>query len=254
MKSTSLGDVKLATKSAGHRRGASRTKQDKIAKRKQLYVMTVGALSGKAIAMTRHVRDRNGWELWRQVAVDYEPTRASRVLGHLAELLKPRLSWPEASYEDRLMTWEGQIADYEAQQGRKLDHGAKRASIMAQAPQAPKQNMVTIYAVSLPTYQSMREQVLNYSISRQIWIPAKGRGKRNQGKCRAWARRALARKPRMPTTVRAARTRRTARLQAIIHGMKVRLHGQKERLRGVLGTRMKRARGKTEKDKSHVKC
>lgn len=88
------------------------THKDKIAKGKQLYAMAVGVLGGRALAIARNAKDRNGWELWRQLAVDYEPVRASRALSQLTEVLNPRLPGSEAGYKDRLMTPERQIADY----------------------------------------------------------------------------------------------------------------------------------------------
>lgn len=47
--------------------------QGKVAKGNQLYVVTVGVLSGRALAIERNSKNRNGWELWKQLAVNYEP-------------------------------------------------------------------------------------------------------------------------------------------------------------------------------------
>lgn len=60
----------------------------------------VGVLSGRALVLARNVKDRSGWELWWQLAVDYEPARAFRALGQLTELLDPKTAAPEASYKD----------------------------------------------------------------------------------------------------------------------------------------------------------
>lgn len=65
-------------------------------------------------------RARNG-----QFAVDSEPARASRALGQLTELLNPRLTGPEASYKDQIITWQTQVADYESQNGRKFYDNVK---------------------------------------------------------------------------------------------------------------------------------
>lgn len=107
--------------------------QDKMAKGKRLDTVTVGVLSGQALAVARNVHDRNGWEMWRQLAVYYEPVRVSRALSQLTELLSPKLNGSGASYKERLMTWERLVADYEAQHGKTLEDIVKRATIMAQA-------------------------------------------------------------------------------------------------------------------------
>lgn len=78
----------------------------------------------------------------------------------MIELLNPNLPGPEASYKDRPKSGGRQSSDYEPQHDRKWDDDVKRAIIMAQATEAIKQHMA-IYAETLPTYQKMREQVIN---------------------------------------------------------------------------------------------
>lgn len=53
---------------------------------------------------------------------------------------------------------------------------------MAQAPEALKQRMA-IHAPSLPTYQAMREEVMNYLASCQIWVPMKCSGTWRSTQC-----------------------------------------------------------------------
>lgn len=118
------------------------------------------------------------------------PWTASEHKGQVTELLTLRLPGPETSCEARLMSWERQLADYEAQHRRTLDNDMRRAIIMAQAPEALTQHMA-VYEQSLPTYQSVRQPVMNCLASRQVRIVATGGGKRStQCRRRAWIRRA----------------------------------------------------------------
>ena len=134
-----------------------------------LYVLLASLLTGRAQVFARSIPDRNGFELWRLLSQEFEPARTSRALVQLIEVINFRLDvGGEATFLERLMTWERLTHEYEKQHGKKIDEDLRRACLLKQSPAGLKQHLA-VHAASLPTYVDMRNQVNAYLQTKQIW-------------------------------------------------------------------------------------
>ena len=66
---------------------------------------------GKAFNIARSVRDRNGWQVWRLLCLEYEPKLPSKSLMLLQRVMKPDhlATAGLKEFEERLLEWEDMI-------------------------------------------------------------------------------------------------------------------------------------------------
>ena len=123
---------------------------------------------GRCHIMAKQIASRHGWELWRQLTVHFEPSIASRGLALLESLLNPDLGHNLEEFENRLLTWELNVAEYEAATGKEFDEEIRRATLLKNVPGQVKEFM-TLNVQELDRYQKMRDVVFRYPLTKRVW-------------------------------------------------------------------------------------
>ena len=69
--------------------------------------------SSKCMSLARNNMDRNGFELWRGMTVEFEPATSTRSLGMLDEIINFDFGSDLPTFEDRFAHWLTQINMFE---------------------------------------------------------------------------------------------------------------------------------------------
>merc|ERR1712125_270267 len=109
----------------------------------------------KAMNFARSIKDRNGWELWRRISPEYEPSSDARGLGMLDDIMHPDLSGTTQELEEKFMLWETHIDMYEGQMSKKLNEDIKRAVLLRRAPIHIAEH-IRINIATIKTYADMK--------------------------------------------------------------------------------------------------
>ena len=126
-----------------------------------------------ATKIARRIREQNGWEflrlLWRELA----PDNHSKSLVWRRPSLSQKFPTKEANFSAALQEWEADLDKYEAEYGqvKTISDEDKRAVMLTEAPTALKQHL-SMHIGTLTTYQSVREVVVSYLQSKQVWKPS----------------------------------------------------------------------------------
>ena len=129
-------------------------------------VLAAWMAKGKPKLMARTIFDRNGYEYWRQLCVEYEPRFASRALIQLRGISTWQLSGNEDELEVRLMALEQKVEEYERQHHKQVDEDMLKAMLLTESP---LQQYLSVYYRETMAYAAVRELVTNYLRSRKSW-------------------------------------------------------------------------------------
>lgn len=134
-----------------------------------LFAILVGQCQhGEIPAMAMLVPDRNGLELWRRMYARFEPENKHKPFAWLRALSNPTFPTKESLWQRGLEEWEGEIAKYEREYGKSFDEDLKLAILSEVAPKALAPQ-IAMNSASLTSYKSMREFVVQYLKSKNLW-------------------------------------------------------------------------------------
>ncbi|OLP76923.1 hypothetical protein AK812_SmicGene43080 [Symbiodinium microadriaticum] len=149
-----------------------------------LFAILVGLCqSGEIPAMAMLVPDRNGFELWRRMHARFEPENKHKPYAWLRALSNPVFPNKESQWQRGLEEWEGEIAKYEREYRKTFDEDLKLAILSEVAPKtlAPQ---IAMHSAHLTTYKTLREFIVQYLKSKNLWKRGDGKGK-DKGKADA---------------------------------------------------------------------
>ena len=134
-----------------------------------LFAILVGLCqSGEIPAMAMLVPDRNGFELWRRMHARFEPENKHKPYAWLRALSNPVFPNKESQWQRGLEEWEGEIAKYEREYNKTFDADLKLAILSEVAPKtlAPQ---IAMHSAHLTTYKTLREFIVQYLKSKNLW-------------------------------------------------------------------------------------
>ncbi|CAE7235693.1 unnamed protein product [Symbiodinium sp. CCMP2592] len=124
--------------------------------------------SGEIPAMAMLVPDRNGFELWRRMHARFEPENKHKFYAWLRALSNPVFPNNESQWQRGLEQWEGEIAKYEREYKKTFGEDLKLAILSEVAPKtlAP---LIAMHSAHLTTYKTLREFIVQYLKSKNLW-------------------------------------------------------------------------------------
>jgi hypothetical protein len=135
-----------------------------------LYAIMASLFEGKALAVLKSVKQRNGYEAWRQIIDICEPKNKGRNLALLMAVTQAD-SLANAVVVDfvvKLLAWEQTLDLYEQTSGVPLQDEVKRAVVMRHVPETMKQQ-VTFNAEKFTTYKELRDSLMLIIDSHTTW-------------------------------------------------------------------------------------
>ena len=139
-----------------------------------LFAILVGLCqAGEIPAMAMLVPERNGFELWRRVHARYEPENKHKPFAWLRALSNPTFPTKESLWQRGLEEWEGEIAKYEREYMKTFDADLKLAILSEVAPKALAPQ-IAMNSASLSTYKTLREFIVQYLKSKNLWRRSAG--------------------------------------------------------------------------------
>ena len=78
-----------------------------------LYALLATQTTARSLRLVQRVQNRNGFEVWRQMAAENAPKTAGRRFAMLQAVLQPGMSHNPAKFEETWKTWEHQVDVYE---------------------------------------------------------------------------------------------------------------------------------------------
>ena len=125
----------------------------------KLYSVLSSYLRNRPLKVLRSVDDMNGFEVWRKLTAELEPSSRSRSLAMAQALVGfPSMS-KGASLMDYVLTYENLVNEYERLSGVRYDDNRKIGTLLKGIPQQLKQHIMV----------DSRTKLLQYERSNQTW-------------------------------------------------------------------------------------
>jgi len=103
------------------------------ARSRLLYQLLVAGCNGKARCMIRLIPQGCGYLAWKALLHEFEPSASSRHISLLLGVLSP--DWTGGEFEECLMKWEREVADYELCSASVVPDNFKTAILLRHAPE-----------------------------------------------------------------------------------------------------------------------
>ena len=125
-------------------------------------------LRNRPLKVLRAVDDMNGFEVWRRLTAELEPSSRSRSLAMAQALVGfPSMS-KGASLMDYILTYEKLVNEYERLSGVSYDSNLKLGTLLKGTALQLRQH-VLVDINDRTTYQELRSKLLQYERSNQTW-------------------------------------------------------------------------------------
>ena len=134
----------------------------------KLYSVLSSYLRNRPLKVLRSVSGMNGFEVWRKLTAELEPSSRSRSLAMAQALVGFPAMSKGASLMDYVLTFEKLISEYEKISGTKYDDNLKIGTLLKGIPQNLKQH-VMVDITDRTTYDELRTKLLQYERSNQTW-------------------------------------------------------------------------------------
>ena len=134
----------------------------------KLYSVLSSYLRNRPLKVLRSVGGMNGFEVWRKLTAELEPSSRSRSLAMAQALVGFPAMSKGASLMDYVLTFEKLISEYEKISGTKYDDNLKIGTLLKGIPQNLKQH-VMVDITDRTTYDELRTKLLQYERSNQTW-------------------------------------------------------------------------------------
>ena len=143
-------------------------RKDRKVRGMKLYSVLSSYLRNRPLKVLRAVDDMNGFEVWRRLTAELEPSSRSRSLAMAQALVGfPSMS-KGASLMDYILTYEKLVNEYERLSGVRYDDNLKLGTLLKGIPQQLRQH-VMVDISDRATYLDLRTKLLQYERSNQTW-------------------------------------------------------------------------------------
>ena len=141
---------------------------DKGRRAVKLYSVLSSYLKNRPLKILRSVLNNDGFEVWRKLTVELQPTSRSRSLAMAQALVSfPSMS-KGASLYDYVLTYEKLVDKYEKLSGLRYDPNLKIGTLLKGIPNDLKRTLL-FDMDDKTTYEQMRARLLEYERSSQTW-------------------------------------------------------------------------------------
>ena len=117
-------------------------------------------VGGRALTIVRATEDTNGFESWRKLVADYEPSAAGRRMTALLGVLSPVFT--EANFREELMRWERDLHRYELLQKAALPDDLRCAIVLREAPKKYRSYLQTCSYAVQESYSQLKLALQTY--------------------------------------------------------------------------------------------
>ena len=135
-----------------------------------LYALLATLTTGRSLRMVQRVRNRNGFEAWRQMAAENAPKTAGRRFAMLQAVLQNGMSDKPAKFEETWKSWEHQMDIYENLSSTKLDDDVKISVVLRECPQKLRDHLLVNSQQFESNYNKLRAIIQAYLNTNKTWI------------------------------------------------------------------------------------
>ena len=134
----------------------------------RLYSVLSSYLKNRLLKIVRSVLNNDGFEVWRRLAVELQPTSRSRSLAMAQALVSFPAMSKGASLYDYVLTYEKLVDEYEKLSGLRYDPNLKIGTLLKGMPNDLKRTPL-FDMDDKTTYEQLRARLLEYERSSQTW-------------------------------------------------------------------------------------
>ena len=135
-----------------------------------LYALLATLTTGRSLRLVQRVPNRNGFEVWRQLAAENAPKAAGRRLAMLQAVLQPGMSDNPAKFEETWKSWEHQVDIYENLSSTKLDDNVKISVVLRVSPQKLRDHLLVKSQQLGNNFNKLRAIIQSYLNTNKTWI------------------------------------------------------------------------------------
>jgi hypothetical protein len=136
-----------------------------------LYLLLCSLLDDRYLRMVQRNSEKNGYEVYRQLVLELEPTQRGRSLALLTSIISGPI-YDGSDFMDFLNRLEKLMDMYEAIPGKTLGDDTKVAALLRHLPSELKAQ-VALRINDTTTYATLRAFVIAYFVSQRNWDPLK---------------------------------------------------------------------------------
>ena len=135
-----------------------------------LYGVFVNCCKGRAMSLIHRVVRGNGWEVWRQLFLEFQPSEPIRHSAMLAGILTPPWEALNAiQFIEKLNAWETSIYEYVNQSGEVVSDSVKISIILRWAPKEIKDLVRGQMANIGSDFSRLRHILMAFNASGHEW-------------------------------------------------------------------------------------
>ena len=135
-----------------------------------LYALLATLTTGRSLRLVQRVLNRNGFEVWRQLAAESAPKTAGPRFAMLQAVLQPGMSDNPAKFEETWKWWEHQMDISENLSSTKLDDDVKISVVLRECPQKLRDHLLVNSQQFESNYNKLRAIIQAYLNTNKTWI------------------------------------------------------------------------------------
>ena len=146
--------------------------QDSKARAEQPYSILTGLLRGRPLKILRSVSERNGYEVWRQLIVQYSPKTKGRAISVLSAFMNFPAFDKSKTFLENIQSLERVRTEYRKVAGIDIGDDLQLSVLIRCLPKYLQQH-IQLQLTESSTYQNVRDAVLSYETVTQSWSEKK---------------------------------------------------------------------------------
>ena len=135
-----------------------------------LYALLATLTTGRSLRLVQRVPNRNGFEVWRQMAAENAPKTAGRRFAMLQAVLQPGMSDNPGKFEETWKSWEHQMDTNENLSSTKLDDDVKISVVLRECPQKLRDHLLVNSQQFESNYDRLRAIIQAFLNTNKTWI------------------------------------------------------------------------------------
>ena len=138
----------------------------------QLYSILTGLLRGRPLKILRNVSERNGYEVWRQLVVQYSPKTKGRAISVLSAFMNFSAFDKSKTFLEHIQSLERVRTEYRKVSGIDIGDDLQLSVLVRCLPKYLQQH-IQLPLTESSTYQNVRDAVLSHETGTQSWSEKK---------------------------------------------------------------------------------
>ena len=146
--------------------------EDSKARSEHLYSILTGLLRGRPVKILRAVNERNGYEVWRQLMVQYSPKTKGRAISDLFAYMNFPAFDKSKTFLEHIQSLERVRTEYRKVAGVDIGDDLQLSVLIRCLPKFLQQH-IQLQLTDSSSYQSVSDAVLSYETVTQSWSEKK---------------------------------------------------------------------------------